>query len=86
MTRKDCILIAEALRARVAICSVAGPELGWVLSVANPIADALASDNPRFDREHFLAVVRGEKKLTGKPIPQSVREARAGLIPSEEAE
>lgn len=27
------------------------------------IADALAADNPRFDRVHFLAVVRGEKEL-----------------------
>jgi hypothetical protein len=31
------------------------------------LASALHVDNPRFDRPHFLAVVRGEKDLNSRP-------------------
>jgi len=31
------------------------------------LADALKRDNGRFDREHFLAVVRGERELQSRP-------------------
>lgn len=31
------------------------------------ICGALYADNPRFNREHFLAVIRGEKELTSRP-------------------
>lgn len=67
MTRKDYILIADVLRKRNVICSLVGPERTVVLSTANMIADALATDNSRFNREHFLAVVRGEKDLNSRP-------------------
>jgi len=58
MTRKDYILIAAALKDAHALCShpFAGPvtaEAGCELA-AQRVADALARDNPRFDRERFL--------------------------------
>lgn len=81
MTRKDYILIAEALRqaanalngydryeriplteeSKVQIANESGR------TVTRFLADALSQDNPRFDREHFLAVVRGEKELNSRP-------------------
>lgn len=135
MTRKDSILIAETLQERYAVIdgdlqtsegkatAVISEHLAGFYDAVESVASALASDNPRFDREHFLAVVRGEKELTIRParkqttedwaerladrmnnqagdcqdeskeqerrnssIPPSVREARAGLIPSEETD
>jgi len=76
MTRKDYIVIAEALRVslhrertlpygngdnRSAEAQQA------VLDVACEVADALKRDNSRFNREHFLAVVRGERELHSRP-------------------
>ncbi len=46
MTRKDYILLAEAV-ARLA-------DSADKASVVHAIAYALASDNPRFDRDRFL--------------------------------
>ena len=40
---------------------------GEAYQAARLIADELAADNPRFDREHFLAVVRGERDLNSRP-------------------
>lgn len=54
MTRKDYILLAEAI-------SDSGSNLGhdtWDEArkeIARFIADALASDNPRFNRARFMA-------------------------------
>jgi hypothetical protein len=31
------------------------------------VADNLEQDNPAFNREHFLAVVRGEREINSKP-------------------
>lgn len=53
MTRKDYILIAEALKEAHAYAIDAARRLG-VASAAYHVADALAYDNPRFDRELFL--------------------------------
>ena len=58
MTRKDYRLIAGALRESYKVGNYNAPEL---------IADALATDNPRFDRDFFLQVVRGEKPLNARP-------------------
>ena len=61
MTRKDYILIAEALRkahAATPISSALAIQL---------VSDALQKDNPKFNRDHFLAVVRGNKSLTSRP-------------------
>ena len=76
MTRKDYILLAEALRDTMLIdCPtaeyVAGAKAAFN-SASTRIADALAGDNPRFDREHFLAVVRGEKDLNSRPSRKAV--------------
>jgi hypothetical protein len=83
MTRKDYILIAEALRVAFIDCRdthivairEARPEdaQGWycrkieVERIADSIAALMANDNARFDREHFLAVVRGERELQSRP-------------------
>ena len=79
MTRKDYISIAGALREHY---QYALPEsqskTTWrrqyatgftdsILETAKRIATVMADDNPRFDREHFLAVVRGEKELSSRP-------------------
>ena len=72
MTRKDYILIAKALRYAyvddrpIASSRIPDHEKG-VLYAASRIAIELAEDNPRFDRDHFLAVVRGEKPLDSRP-------------------
>ncbi|HET7150860.1 MAG TPA: hypothetical protein VFI60_05580 [Candidatus Acidoferrum sp.] len=75
MTRKDYILIAEALRDTRSI-ALAGPgfahtsnpnEARGIDNVAAVLACRLQDDNPNFSREHFLAVVRGEKELNSKP-------------------
>ena len=53
MTRKDYQLIADAVRKAMTA------DHGWdtrpICRTARDIADALASDNPRFDRARFLA-------------------------------
>lgn len=72
MTRKDYILLARTVND---IFECPGTPVdayqSATLAVAERIADALAGDNPRFDREHFLAVVRGEKDLNSRPARQS---------------
>lgn len=52
MTRKDYILLAEALKA-VADATEYPERLGALLA-ANEIAHRLQQDNPRFDRARFL--------------------------------
>lgn len=69
MTRKDYILIADAIRelladieresAPMAVCDrtracLAGEHLG-VRHAASRLADQLRQDNPRFDRTRFMA-------------------------------
>lgn len=76
MTRKDYILIAEVLRDTRSI-ALAGPgfahksnpgEVRGIDNVAAVMACKLQDANPAFDPAHFLAVVRGEKELTSKPL------------------
>ena len=75
MTRKDYIIIAEALRKQfdhsLDVHMPTNPQA--VLQIADGIACALAKDNPRFHREHFLSVVRGEKALESRPSRNAVR-------------
>lgn len=52
MTRKDYVLIAEALQA--AAYALNPPERTGALLVAHEIAHRLKQDNPRFDRERFM--------------------------------
>ena len=58
MTRKDYILIAEALRKEYTASAGKQDTRAALL-----VSDVLEKDNPRFDCEHFLAVVRGEREL-----------------------
>ena len=79
MTRKDYLLIAEVLRvqryrAELEITHAEEFDKEFACgcaegadSAAMELCDSLHRDNPRFDRAHFLAVVRGEKELTSKP-------------------
>ena len=74
MTKKDYILISAALEAAkapvpnlydsaIAACAL----VEMHAQIAGNLARALAADNPRFDRDHFLAVVRGERALNSRP-------------------
>lgn len=74
MTKKDYILLAGALHRalrHVKLSPVEGSnsehEIFGINCATDHISIALAQDNPRFDREHFLAVVRGEKELHSRP-------------------
>ena len=78
MTRKDYILLADVLNKRVGMCSVVGPEYTCVMSTALMVADALAADNEAFNKEHFLAVVRGQKALTSKPARRREYQPKTG--------
>ena len=75
MTRKDYIAIAEALRAEQST-GIATEDWNYARDcIAGRIAYQLSKDNPRFDREHFLAVVRGERDLNSRPTrPPGERE------------
>lgn len=75
MTRKDYIVIAEALRIAVNRTKIDEKAEGGtfphatsgVIAASEEIADALARDNHRFNKQHFLAVIRGEKALMSRP-------------------
>lgn len=81
MTRKDYIRIADGLNSgyREARSQYDSPIHGdcvaskAVINTAELIALRLADDNPRFNRDHFLAVVRGEKELTSRPHRARIR-------------
>jgi len=78
MTRKDYILLAKTLNlslqsargfdAANGTTAQCGNNAAGVLLTAGRIANALAEDNLGFDSFHFLAVVRGERPLTSRPI------------------
>jgi hypothetical protein len=67
MTRKDYILLAKVFRDVKKAVSLQGNVVVDIDIVLQDIAEALQRDNPRFNREHFLAVVRGEKTLESRP-------------------
>lgn len=75
MTRKDYVVIAEALRDcfshSLDVYTCTNPQA--VLEISNRIAAGLANENPRFNREHFLAVVRGDKALHSRPSRNGVQ-------------
>ena len=81
MTRKDYILIAEALRTtwKEEVNQEDVTEERVFFDTAENIVSALQKDNPRFNREHFLAVVRGEKDLNSRPA-RTKSKANAGLV------
>jgi hypothetical protein len=75
VTRKDYIIIAGVLRHTYATCldvySHSNPQA--VQEIANAFACALAKDNRRFNREHFLAVSLGQKDLHSRPSRNGVQ-------------
>jgi len=71
MTRKDYILVAKELHdARLV---VGEKERFGIDTVADFLAAAFYAENPRFDCEHFLAVIRGEKALDSRPARNGVQ-------------
>jgi hypothetical protein len=56
MTRKDYELIAQILKAQIELSRSYGETDGElaVVNIAYDLADSLALDNPRFNRERFL--------------------------------
>ena len=67
MTRKDYILLAKTLNWEHENHKRNHLDLRTVEYIAEGIAVALEGDNPRFNREHFLAVVAGERDLYSRP-------------------
>jgi len=71
MTRKDYITIAtalkQALKTEIEVHGVSGQTAGGVRLAASAVATYLGYDNPRFDRQYFLAVVSGTKDLNSRP-------------------
>jgi len=58
MTRKDYIVLAQALA--TAGIEIEGPQQAELFErIVDQIADALALDNPRFDRARFNAAAIG---------------------------
>ena len=79
MTRKDYILIAGVFNRRInAIADGATDReiFGAVKSTAMHMATALATDNPRFDRERFLAACGVDK---GETLLKNYRAATVSL-------
>jgi hypothetical protein len=65
VTRKDYVVLAKALSIPYNSFSkneYDRRELTGVECAMLAIADALETDNPRFNRDRFFAVVRGERK------------------------
>lgn len=56
MTRKDYVLIAEAFKAEIKYWPRShSPEAATALDcIGERLANALAQDNPRFDRQRFI--------------------------------
>jgi hypothetical protein len=54
MTRKDYVLIAQALRDSAGWWPSSGGSSAAMRVVLADLADALACDNPRFDRRRFI--------------------------------
>lgn len=58
MTRKDYIIIARALQGAYPVPENSTPIQAWRGAVG-AIADAIAKDNPRFDKDKFLLACQG---------------------------
>ena len=76
MTRKDYIAFAAELQAihqqakypeRVVKEARLNLEPRQVEIIAERLCYVMENDNPRFDRAHFMAVVRAEKASTSRP-------------------
>lgn len=54
MTRKDYVLIAQAIKGQVNFFIGDQLVLQVIKAIAISVAMALATDNPRFDRDRFM--------------------------------
>jgi hypothetical protein len=54
MTRKDYVLIAQTIADLMSDFNNGGDDSVSLSLVAQELADTLAKDNPRFDRDRFL--------------------------------
>lgn len=80
-SRKHYILIADALQQSIRPLQFAVESgstsytdvLRGFNKAIESLSAALVKDNPRFNAEHFLAVVRGEKALHSRPSRNGVR-------------
>jgi hypothetical protein len=64
MTHKDTLIakaLQQALRVEIEVHGANGETAGGVRLAASTIASYLGYENARFNREQFLAIVRGEK-------------------------
>ena len=60
--------LRTALLAEAPSVSLALTQVNTINRVAEDLADSLVRENPRFNNEHFMAVVHGEKGLMSRPI------------------
>ena len=60
MTRKDYVLLANAIAKGIDDANGANGLTAY--AIIERIADALASDNPRFDRERFIVATRSTRE------------------------
>ncbi len=67
MTRRDYIHLARALMQTVERYEMDDGRRQAVLLAARAIANECQLDNPRFNTDHFLTVVRGERDLHSHP-------------------
>jgi len=70
MSRKDFRLIAETIRNLPSfdVISLDNADCVRFSAVVSRFADALATTNPRFDRQRFIAACNGKEKEPGEPI------------------
>ncbi len=61
------LVVARGLTQTVECYEIGDEKRVAVLLAARAIANECQMDNPRFDTEHFLAVVRGERDLCSRP-------------------
>jgi len=59
MTRKDYVLLANAIAKGIDDANGANGLTAY--AIIERIADALASENPRFDRERFITATRATR-------------------------
>lgn len=71
MTRKDYVLLAKAIANGIDDANGINGLTGY--AIIERIADALASDNPRFDRERFITATRAHREAITAQLSEEVR-------------
>ena len=76
MTRRDYVLLANVINARLSARPDQEKAEAYRL-IANDLADALATDNPRFDRARFLTACGVHRDSVRAVIAQLAEEVTA---------